>query len=106
VGSAPDLGCAADAAGGLSHRLLDPQHGIGGGRAWPDLLCGGCLATKLFGIHPDPNMQECFGTISASAYTLFQIMTLESWSMGLGIFSAIYHHYQLCCFEFFHRHHP
>ena len=63
------------------------------------------LATKLFGIHPDPNMQECFGTISASAYTLFQIMTLESWSMGLGIFSAIYHHFQLCCFEFFHRHH-
>jgi voltage-gated sodium channel len=83
VGSAPDLGCAADAAGGLSHRLLDPQHGIGGGRAWPDLLCGGCLATKLFGIHPDPNMQECFGTISASAYTLFQIMTLESWSMDV-----------------------
>jgi voltage-gated sodium channel len=41
------------------------------------------LATKLFGIHPDPNMQEWFGTISASAYTLFQIMTLESWSMGV-----------------------
>ena len=41
------------------------------------------LATKLFGVHPDPNMQEWFGTISASAYTLFQIMTLESWSMGV-----------------------
>lgn len=41
------------------------------------------LATKLFGIHPDPNMQEWFGTISASAYTLFQIITLESWSMGV-----------------------
>jgi voltage-gated sodium channel len=41
------------------------------------------LATKLFGAHPDPNMQEWFGTISASAYTLFQIMTLESWSMGV-----------------------
>ena len=41
------------------------------------------LATRLFGIHPDPNMQEWFGTISASAYTLFQIMTLESWSMGV-----------------------
>jgi voltage-gated sodium channel len=41
------------------------------------------LATKLFGTHPDPNMQEWFGTISASAYTLFQIMTLESWSMGV-----------------------
>lgn len=41
------------------------------------------LATKLFGSHPDPGMQEWFGTITASAYTLFQIMTLESWSMGI-----------------------
>lgn len=41
------------------------------------------LATKLFGVHEDPNMQEWFGTIGASAYTLFQIMTLESWSMGI-----------------------
>jgi len=41
------------------------------------------LATKLFGVTDDPNMQEWFGTISASAYTLFQIMTLESWSMGI-----------------------
>lgn len=41
------------------------------------------LATKLFGQHPDPNMQEWFGTIGASGYTLFQIMTLESWSMGI-----------------------
>jgi voltage-gated sodium channel len=41
------------------------------------------LSTKLFGQHPDPNMQEWFGSISASAYTLFQVMTLESWSMGI-----------------------
>ncbi|PCK31671.1 ion transporter [Pseudoalteromonas piscicida] len=41
------------------------------------------LTTKLFGQHPDPNMQEWFGTIGASAYTLFQVMTLESWSMGI-----------------------
>ena len=41
------------------------------------------LATRLFGMHQDPNMQEWFGSISASAYTLFQIMTLESWSMGV-----------------------
>ena len=41
------------------------------------------LATRLFGTYPDPNMQEWFGSISASAYTLFQIMTLESWSMGV-----------------------
>ena len=30
-----------------------------------------------------PFMQEWFGSIGASAYTLFQIMTLESWSMGV-----------------------
>jgi voltage-gated sodium channel len=41
------------------------------------------IATKLFGGHPSPEMQEWFGTLSASAYTLFQIMTLESWSMGI-----------------------
>lgn len=41
------------------------------------------LTTKLFGQHHDPLMQEWFGTIGASAYTLFQIMTLESWSMGI-----------------------
>ena len=41
------------------------------------------LTTKLFGTHPDPQMQEWFGTIGASGYTLFQIMTLESWSMGI-----------------------
>ena len=41
------------------------------------------LATKLFGHHPDPLLQEWFGSLGASAYTLFQIMTLESWSMGI-----------------------
>lgn len=41
------------------------------------------ITTKLFGVYPDPQMQEWFGTIGASAYTLFQIMTLESWSMGI-----------------------
>lgn len=41
------------------------------------------LATKLFGTHPDADMQEWFGTIGASMYTLFQVMTLESWSMGI-----------------------
>jgi len=39
----------------------------------------GVLATRLFGeTHP-----EWFGTLGASLYTLFQIMTLESWSMGI-----------------------
>lgn len=41
------------------------------------------MATKLFGTHADTNMQEWFGSIGASAYTLFQIMTLESWSEGV-----------------------
>ncbi len=41
------------------------------------------LTTKLFGTHPDPQMQEWFGSVGASSYTLFQVMTLESWSMGI-----------------------
>lgn len=37
------------------------------------------LSTNLFGTsHPD-----WFGSIGKSLYTLFQIMTLESWSMGI-----------------------
>ena len=37
------------------------------------------LATTLFGgTHPD-----WFGSIGKSLYTLFQVMTLESWSMGI-----------------------
>jgi voltage-gated sodium channel len=37
------------------------------------------MATKLYG----DAFPEWFGTIGASMYTLFQIMTLESWSMGI-----------------------
>jgi voltage-gated sodium channel len=37
------------------------------------------MATGLFG----QNFPEWFGSIGASLYTLFQIMTLESWSMGI-----------------------
>ncbi|APH73430.1 ion transporter [Aquibium oceanicum] len=37
------------------------------------------MATKLFGAA----FPEWFGTIASSAYSLFQIMTLESWSMGI-----------------------
>ena len=37
------------------------------------------ITTKLFA----QAFPEWFGTIGASAYTLFQIMTLESWSMGI-----------------------
>ena len=38
------------------------------------------IATNLFSVsHP-----EWFGTLGHSFYTLFQIMTLESWSMGIA----------------------
>jgi len=37
------------------------------------------LATNLFG----PSFPAWFGTIGNSLYSLFQIMTLESWSMGI-----------------------
>ncbi|MAW88860.1 MAG: voltage-gated sodium channel [Phyllobacteriaceae bacterium] len=37
------------------------------------------IATKLFGA----SFPEWFGSLGASAYTLFQVMTLESWSMGI-----------------------
>ena len=37
------------------------------------------MTTKLYGA----SFPEMFGTIGASLYTLFQIMTLESWSMGI-----------------------
>lgn len=37
------------------------------------------MATKLFGA----SFPDWFGSLGASAYTLFQVMTLESWSMGI-----------------------
>ncbi|WP_420862322.1 ion transporter [Algirhabdus cladophorae] len=37
------------------------------------------LTTKLFGA----SFPDWFGSLTKSAYTLFQIMTLESWSMGI-----------------------
>lgn len=40
---------------------------------------GAVMATVLFG----EQFQDWFGTIGASLYSLFQIMTLESWSMGI-----------------------
>lgn len=41
---------------------------------------GSVMATKLFGdVFPD-----WFGNLGLSAYSLFQIMTLESWSMGIA----------------------
>lgn len=40
---------------------------------------GAVMATQLF----RGSFHEWFGTIGRSAYTLFQVMTLESWSMGI-----------------------
>jgi voltage-gated sodium channel len=40
---------------------------------------GSVMATKLFGAA----FPDWFGDIGNSAYSLFQIMTLESWSMGI-----------------------
>jgi len=39
----------------------------------------GVMATKLFG----DAFPDWFGTLGESLYSLFQIMTLESWSMGI-----------------------
>jgi voltage-gated sodium channel len=39
----------------------------------------GVLATRLFG----QNFPDWFGSLGKSLYTLFQVMTLESWSMGI-----------------------
>ncbi|WP_324262550.1 ion transporter [Altererythrobacter sp. H2] len=40
---------------------------------------GAVMATKLYG----PSFPEWFGSVPRSFYSLFQIMTLESWSMGI-----------------------
>jgi voltage-gated sodium channel len=40
---------------------------------------GAVIATKLFAA----SFPDWFGTLGLSAYSLFQIMTLESWSMGI-----------------------
>jgi voltage-gated sodium channel len=37
------------------------------------------MATKLFAA----SFPDWFGSLGASAYSLFQVMTLESWSMGI-----------------------
>lgn len=41
---------------------------------------GAVMSTRLFG----EAFPDWFGTIGRSAYTLFQVMTLESWSMGIA----------------------
>lgn len=61
--------------------LLSAVPGLGSVVA---ILClifyvAGVMATQLFG----DSFPEWFGTIGKSVYSLFQIMTLESWSMGI-----------------------
>ncbi len=43
------------------------------------------LVTQTFGVYPDPKMQELYGSIGASMFSLFQVMTLEGWSEGIAI---------------------
>ena len=40
---------------------------------------GAVMATKLYGAA----FPDWFGSLGASMYSLFQVMTLESWSMGI-----------------------
>jgi voltage-gated sodium channel len=40
---------------------------------------GSVIATTVFG----ESFPQWFGTMGRSAYSLFQVMTLESWSMGI-----------------------
>ena len=46
---------------------------------FPIFYISSVLTTNFFG----NSFYEWFGTIGNSMYTLFQIMTLESWSMGI-----------------------
>ncbi|CAE7866532.1 ceeh-1 [Symbiodinium microadriaticum] len=61
--------------------LLHSLPGLGSTGAFMGLIfyIFAVMATTLFGdSHP-----QWFGTLGESAYSLFQIMTLESWSMGI-----------------------
>jgi voltage-gated sodium channel len=42
------------------------------------------LATKAFGTHSDPMIQDLFGSFGASMYSLFQVMTLEGWAENIA----------------------
>lgn len=66
----------------LTESLLSALPSIG----WITFMLGlvfyvfGVLGTELFG----SAFPQWFGTLGASVYSLFQIMTLESWSMGIA----------------------
>ncbi|MDM7946505.1 MAG: ion transporter [Oceanibaculum nanhaiense] len=63
------------------HALLRAIPGMGSMVALLSLVfyVAAVMATKLFGA----SFPDWFGSIGASFYTLFQVMTLESWSMGI-----------------------
>ena len=42
------------------------------------------MGVTLFGSSSDPSIHKWFGNIPEAMYTLFQVMTLESWSMGIA----------------------
>lgn len=48
------------------------------------------MATKVFGAHSDPLMQQLFGSMGASMFTLFQVMTLEDWPDVAGPTIALF----------------
>lgn len=63
------------------HGLMNSVPGLGavGGILILVFYIASVMATSMFG----DTFQEWFGTIPKSAYSLFQVMTLESWSMGI-----------------------
>jgi len=63
------------------HALLRAIPGMGSVVALLSLVfyVAAVMATKLFGA----SFPDWFGSIGASFYTLFQVMTLESWLMGI-----------------------
>ena len=62
--------------------LLNALPGLGSVASIMTLIfyIGSVMATKLFGA----TFPDWFGNLYVSAYSLFQIMTLESWSMGIA----------------------
>ncbi|MFN3826144.1 MAG: ion transporter [Micavibrio sp.] len=42
------------------------------------------LATHVFGHSHDPVLEDLFGTVGRSMFTLFQLMTLEGWSENIA----------------------
>ncbi|MBF0383461.1 MAG: ion transporter [Magnetococcales bacterium] len=63
------------------HGMIEAIPGVGsvGGLLIIVFYIGAVMTTNFFGSH----FPEWFGDLGKSMYTLFQVMTLESWSMGI-----------------------